>query len=81
MALLGKPATMTETPGAMHISVQDSELTGAFVLVLLRPDSSSCPKIIASDLHWMTQGQEGISSFAKMKPPGPPGMFTCFVVV
>lgn len=66
MALLGRPAMVTETPGAMHISVQESEPTAAFALVLVRPDSRSCPKIIASNLHWMTrQGQEGIYSFAK----------------
>lgn len=66
MALVGKPTMMIETPDAMHILVQDSELTAAFVLVLVRPDSSLCSKIIASNLHWMTrQGQEGISSFAK----------------
>lgn len=73
-ALLGRPAMMTETPGAMHISVQESERTAAFALVLGRPDSGSCPNIIASDLHWMTwQGQEGISSFAKWSLQGPQG--------
>lgn len=48
--------------------------TAAFVIVLIRPESSSCLKIIASNLHWMTrQGQEGISSFAKWSLHGPQG--------
>lgn len=53
MALQGKPVTMTETQGATRISIQDLEPTAAFALVLLRPDSVSCPNRL---LHQICTG-------------------------